>query len=140
MIKALILTQLSAVASSMDTATPLADRLALGGRTLVFNLAIVMAVLAILWGSLEIFRVIFYELPKKRAAKNTETPASQLEQSLSLPEQTPNEPAPAEAEADDSELAAAITAAVYAYLDCEAKSEGKPAYAGGFRVVSFRKK
>ena len=89
---------------------------AVGGFVLVF------AILALIWGLLELFSVLF---TKKKTEKPQNEPA---------PEIQPEIVAPAEESADETELVAVITAAITAYRS----AEGAPS--AGFRVVSFRKK
>ena len=114
---------LAADASAFENMT-FADRTSEALRVSLLGMGMVFAVLAILWGVLEIFRYVFYDLPNKGKSeeKKSEKPAKA-------------EPAPAPvvtevAVADDGEIVAAITAALCVVLD-------KPAT--GFRVVSFRK-
>ena len=110
-----------AVANDMTMAEKLENILttAVGGFILVF------VVLALIWGLLELFSLLF---TKKKAEneKKSEAPAPAVE------------PAPvieaSEPESDDLELVAVITAAISAYRSAEGESPK------GFRVVSFRKK
>ena len=83
----------------------------------------VFLVLAILWMVLLIFKKVFYKDPNKQE-KKAEAPAEA--------------PAPVAAPADDGALVAAITAAVAAYIDSDPALSSQ--FAGGFRVVSFKKK
>ncbi len=110
---------------SIDPSVPLSERLALGGQVLILGLGTVFAVLALLWGILELFRIIFARPAKK--AEPAEAPVS--------------EPETVETETDDGndgEIVAAITAAVAAYIDAENEAYGNTAQ-GGFRVVSYKK-
>ncbi|MBQ7822140.1 MAG: OadG family protein [Clostridia bacterium] len=104
-----------------------ADRVSEALSVSLLGLGTTFAVLALLWGVLEIFRFFFYDLPNKRKnGKKTES--------------APVKPAPAPAPVaapvvsraadSDEEIVAAITAAVSLVLD-------KPATS--FRVVSFRR-
>lgn len=106
------------------------DRLAEAGQITLLGMGMVFAVLALLWGVIELFRVIMQKSEKKKKAAEPIIP----EKSVPVPAPVAEEPAPSES-GDDGELTAAITAAVAAYL----ASEGDAAYAGGFRVVSFRR-
>ena len=117
------LLMLAADASAFENMT-FADRASEALRVSLLGMGMVFSVLAILWGVLEIFRYVFYDLKNKDNAteKKPEKPAK-------------SEPAPAPVvteavQADDGEIVAAITAALCVVLD-------KPAT--GFRVVSFRK-
>ena len=94
----------------------------------LLGMGMVFAVLAILWGVLAIFKLVFAreKKPSKASAPKVEAPKAA-------------EPAPVavEAVADDGELIAVITAAIAAY---RASEEGmSAAEAGGFRVVSFKR-
>ena len=87
------------------------------------GMGMVFLVLAILWMVLLIFKKVFYKDPNKQEKK----------------EEAPTEaPAPVAAPADDGALVAAITAAVAAYIDSDPALSSQ--FAGGFRVVSFKKK
>ena len=93
------------------------DTLGEGAFHLLEGMAIVFAALAILWGAIELFRIVYTKLIKKE--KKTDAPAPVTE------------PVPQEAFADESETVAAISAALAVYLD-------KPQ--SSFRVVSFKRK
>ena len=117
------LLMLAADASVFENMT-FAERASEALRVSLLGIGMVFAVLAILWGVLEIFRYFFYDLPNKGKSKEKKPEKPQS-----------SEPAPAPvavvpAQTDDTELVAAITAALCVVLD-------KPAT--GFRVVSFRK-
>ena len=119
-----LLTDASNATDLMNNPMGFGERVLMGLQVTLFGMAVVFAVLILLWGILEIFRVLFYELPKKKAESakpaEPETPA----------------PAPAEEpvetveETDDAEIVAAITAAISVVMD-------KPQTS--FRVVSFRR-
>lgn len=116
--------------SESDGDMTFGERLAEAGQVTLLGLGMVFAVLALLWGILEIFRVIMQKSGKKKKTVEPVIP----EKSAQAPAEVAAESVPTEA-GDDGELTAAITAAVAAYL----ASEGDAAYAGGFRVVSFRR-
>lgn len=100
-------------------------RLSMAGLMIVQGVGMVFLVLAILWMVLLIFKKVFYKDPakqEKKEEKPAEAPA----------------PAAAPAPADDGALVAAITAAVAAYIDSDPALSSQ--FAGGFRVVSFKKK
>ena len=108
----------------------LAEKLSIGGEVSLMGIAIVFVVLALLWGILELFKVIFYTVPNQKKAKESAVsePADNTTDPAAVPEDAP-------AAASDEELVAAITAAIAAYrASCE------PTARGGFRVVSFRRK
>jgi len=80
--------------------------------TAVVGMGTVFAVLIILWGVLELFRVIFYEIPKRKAAAAPAAPAAAA----------PAAAAPAAAAIPDpitdaDEFVALATAAVATYAD-----------------------
>ena len=97
-------------------------RLQKAGLMIIQGLGMVFLVLAILWLVLLIFKKIFYKDPAAAKTKKVEEPA----------------PAPAPAPANDDALVAAITAAVAAYIESDPALSSQ--FAGGFRVVSFKKK
>lgn len=98
-------------------------RLSQAGLMIIQGMGMVFLVLAILWMVLLIFKKVFYKDPNKHEKKE-EAPAEA--------------PAPVAAPADDGALVAAITAAVAAYIDSDPALSSQ--FAGGFRVVSFKKK
>ena len=99
--------------------------LSMAGLMIIQGVGMVFLVLAILWMVLLIFKKVFYKDPAKQEKKE---------------EATAEAPAPvaAPAPADDGALVAAITAAVAAYIDSDPALSSQ--FAGGFRVVSFKKK
>ena len=101
------------------------DRLTLGGSTLLLGMAIVFAVLGIIFIALQIMRAVF----TKNAAKAKQ--ATKAEKAVQNVAVEPEEPAAAPATTDDSAIVAAIVAAISAYT-------GKAPE--GFRVVSFKKR
>ena len=98
-------------------------RLSMAGLMIIQGMGMVFLVLAILWIVLMIFKKVFYKEPKT-TTKKVEEPA-------------PVAPVAA-APANDDALVAAITAAVAAYIDSDPALSSQ--FAGGFRVVSFKKK
>jgi sodium pump decarboxylase gamma subunit len=102
------------------------ERLALAGQMTLLGMGMVFAVLAILWGVLTIFKLIFAKPAKKVKA----APAAPKAEPMVVPE-----PVVAPAATNDAELIAVLTAAIAAY---EA-SQGNEVAPGGFRVVSFRR-
>jgi sodium pump decarboxylase gamma subunit len=108
----------------------LLDRLSLGGSTLLLGMAIVFAVLGIIFIALEIMRSVFTK--KAVTAKKAES-AKQEAQESAKPVEAIEEPvaAPAPAPADEFAVVAAIVAAISAHT-------GKSPEA--FRVVSFKKR
>ncbi len=105
----------------VSNSAPLADRLMMGLQTALLGMGVIFAVLIILWAVLSVFKLVFYkggneEAPAKAAATGAPTLAPA--------------PTPVQAQADDAELVAAITAAIAVVMD-------KPQTS--FRVVSFRR-
>lgn len=114
------------------------ERLALAGTMIVVGMGMVFLVLAILWGVLIIFKKVMYDGTGRK--KEKATPVEKA---------TPAAPAPddemvaaiagAMAYAqDDGAIAAAITAAISEMIASDENLSRE--FAGGFRVVSFRKK
>lgn len=96
-------------------------------RMTVLGVGMVFAVLALLWLVLVIFKNALAEKPAKAKAEEASEPAPA--------------PAPAVAPApagDDPAIIAAITAAIAATIDSDPALSQQ--FAGGFRVVSFKKK
>lgn len=105
-----------------------------GLPTALLGIVTVFVVLALIWGSLELFRYFFYTLPKKRGeAGENKDAADKPETKTDAPEFSAGD-LPEEFFSDDGEVVAAIIAAITA-----ARSESAQAPAG-FRVVSFRRK
>lgn len=100
-----------------------ADRVGEALKTSLLGIATVFAVLAIIWGILELFKVFVYDIPNKKKGAKTEV---KEEKPAPAPVVTP---APVLVSSDE-EIVAAITAAISVMLDRPATS---------FRVVSFRK-
>jgi sodium pump decarboxylase gamma subunit len=99
--------------------------------TPLVGIAMVFAVLTILWGVLVLFKLIFARPKKEKAKSNKKTDeASKSESTVDATAVV----APVAA-TDDSELIAVLTAAIYAY-----ESEQNPNEPiGNFRVVSYRR-
>lgn len=100
-----------------------------GIQTFILGMLTVFAVLAILWGCLEIFRYVFYTIPEKKKANATVvTPVAPVVEA---------EPETVDY-SNDGEVVAAIIAAITAMRNDEAAESGVASTA--FRVVSFRKR
>lgn len=114
--------------TSIDRSVPMSERLFMGIKTLILGMGIVMLVLAFLWGILELFKVLFYDIPNKRG---TQTPV--VPEIEDIPVSEPVEDYAADS--SDDEIIAVISAAITACREAEPDNK----YTGGFRVVSFRK-
>ena len=90
------------------------DTIMSGGVVSVIGLGTVFAVLAILWGVLEIMRVIF--APKTEIAPKKESAPAPAPEPAQAPVVT-QQAAPAADTADDEELIAILTAAIAASLN-----------------------
>ena len=89
-----------------------------GGSMVLIGMATVFAVLCLLWGCLSVFKLVFHDLPAKKAAK------AAVEPEAIMPV--------AETTSSDDEIIAVIAAAIaMAESEC---SDTK------FKVVSFRRK
>ena len=106
------------------SAETLSEKLLLGGQVSLLGMGTVFAVLAILWGLVELLHLLltgFSGDKKKKATAAAEAPAAAP---------APAAETPAAAPADDLEIIAVITAAV------AAASGSSPS---SFRVVSFKR-
>jgi sodium pump decarboxylase gamma subunit len=110
----------------MNSTLTFSERLGLGLKVLLFGMAVVFSVLLLIWGVLSLFRIIFFRDPKKETAEIS--PEKEAATAPIAEEVIP------EAQPDDNELIAAITAAIAAVLESETD---KPQTS--FRVVSFRR-
>ncbi len=104
--------------AAAETEMALGDKLALGGQVSLLGMGTVFAVLAILWGLVELMHLLLTGVTGAPAPSKAETPAA-----------APVTAAPAAA-ANDLEIVAVITAAV------AAASGSSPS---SFRVVSFKR-
>lgn len=95
-------------------------------QTPLLGMAMIFAVLSLLWAVLAVFKFIF---AKPTKARKPERVAEEAPAVVEVVEE------PVADEPDDGELVAVITAAVAAYM----ASEAPDATTGGFRVVSFRR-
>ena len=105
----------------------------------VTGMLMVFAVLGLLFGIVTLSRVFLYDIPNKKKARLTPVKTAQ---------KTDNEPKKVpenviiihdtdKPRQDDGELVAVITAAIAATI--EGNEEYKNEFAGGFRVVSFKR-
>ena len=104
----------------------------------VTGMLMVFAVLGLLFGIVTLSRVFLYDIPNKKKARLTpmKTEQKTADQPRKVPENViivhDTEPP----RTDDGELVAVITAAIAAAIE---SSEYKNEFAGGFRVVSFKR-
>ena len=108
--------QFSTATIGVDNFGPM---LLLGLKMLLIGVGTVFGVLALIWGALTLFRVVFYDMAQKKTAKADEE------------QKTVAHPARVTAEKMPEELVAVFAAAIAA---AEAEAEGKK-----FRVVAFRR-
>lgn len=100
------------------------------------GMLMVFAVLGLLWGIVSLSKLFLYDLPNKKAENKKKKRASALASSdvVSAPEIVPEEMS--ESYEDEGEIAAVITAAIAAMIE---SGDYKNEFAGGFRVVSFKR-
>ena len=107
-------------------------RLIKAGLMLLQGMGMVFLVLAILWIVLILFKKIFYKDEAKKSSKK-----AQETKDIAPVTVEPTQPV-APAPTDDGQLIAVITAAVAAAIESDEDLSNQ--FAGGFRVVSFKKK
>ena len=105
--------------AAAETEMALGDKLLLGGQVSLLGMGTVFAVLAILWGLVELMHLLLTGVSGDKKKKKAEAP-------VEAPAAAPVVSAPA----DDLEIVAAITAAI------AAASGSSPS---SFRVVSFKR-
>lgn len=110
----------------MDQNASFADRLSMGGSTMLFGMLIIFSVLILIWGVLELFHYVFTATQNK---KNNTAPAPKPQVKKPIPVVAPPV-APAVQQNDDPAVIAAITAAIM-MMSQESNTS--------FRVVSFRR-
>lgn len=98
----------------------------------VVGMLMIFSVLAILWGCIELFRLILTSAQKKKDAKARKSTKAETApaKAAEAKEKSKAEPAPQAELTDESEIVAAISVALAEYLNEPMSS---------FRVVSFRK-
>ena len=110
------------------TYTPFsADAWGYAGQMTLLGMLMVFSVLAILWGILAIFKLVFAgKTPKEKKPEPVKaTPKAEANPAAVV----------TSSQSNDAELVAIITAAVAAYRH----GEGEPVQDGSFRVVSFKR-
>lgn len=116
-----------------DTGIFSPERWSYSGEMLVLGVGMVFLVLAILWGILAIFAKTMGGA-KKPVKQEKSTPKAEAK-----PVPEPAAPvSPITAPASDDAIVAAITAAIAMTIESDPALSAQ--FAGGFRVVSFRKK
>lgn len=114
------------------------ERISYALQGTVTGMLMVFSVLALLAAIVSLSKVIFYDMPNKKAAK--EKAQREALQIAKAQEEQNNVEAPVSEPVvqatDDTELAAVITAAIAAMLDTE---EYANEFKSGFRVVSFKR-
>ncbi len=100
-------------------------------RMTLLGMGMVFAVLAILWGILSIFKLVF-------AGKTPKAPKAPKEAKSSEPAPAPAPVASAVPAGTDPAVVAAITAAIAEMIAADPELSAQ--YAGGFRVVEFKRK
>ena len=106
------------------------ERLSYALEMTALGLLAVFAVLAILWGVLALFKVFMYDMPQRKANAQKKTEPAPV---------VANEPTVVTTTAsnNDDEVVAVIMAAISAYISADPALAEE--YAGGFRVVSFKR-
>lgn len=112
---------LNADINNMKLSDAPSEVLALGGQIFLIGMLTVFAVLTLLWGCLAIFKIVFHDLPAKKAQKVVVN--KEVVESFVAPEPVASQ---------DEEIVAVIAAAIAA---AESESGGL----AKFRVVSFRR-
>ena len=118
-----------------DIPSSIGERLEIALQGTVTGMVMVFAVLGLLAVILTLSKVVFYDIPNRKSEKTKKESAP----APVAVETAPADVAPVTADApvqDDGELVAVITAAVAAMIE---SSDYKNEFAGGFRVVSFKR-
>ena len=118
---------LNIISTPSALALSFVDKLKEAVPTVILGMAMVFAVLSILWVVLAIFKLVF--------VGKTPAPKAEKKVAVEVKTETPAPVVVAPAQTDDGQLVAILTAAVAAYM----ADEGIEAPVGGFRVVSFKR-
>ena len=108
------------------------ERLSYALEMTALGLLAVFTVLAILWGVLALFKVFMYDMPQRKAKAKAQKKA----EPAPVVANEPTVVAPTASNNDD-EVVAVIMAAISAYISADPALAEE--YAGGFRVVSFKR-
>lgn len=118
----------------------LAERLEYALQGSATGMIMVFAVLGLLAVVLYLSKVVFYDIPNKKKAEQSNEKSSEsnvpVANTTSAPVQTVTAASAATASGNDGELAAVITAAIAAMIE---SGDYKNEFVGGFRVVSFKR-
>ena len=106
------------------------ERLEYALQGTVAGMLAIFAVLGLLAIIISLSKVVFYDLPRKREQNSKQVVVAPV---VSVADAAP---VPVETVQDNGELVAVITAAVAAMIE---SSDYKNEFAGGFRVVSFKR-
>ena len=117
-----------------DIPSSIGERLEIALQGTVTGMVMVFSVLGLLAVIVTLSKVIFYDIPNQKSeqAKKEKAPAAVVETAPADVAQV----APAASEQNDAELVAVITAAIAAMIE---SGDYKNEFAGGFRVVSFKR-
>lgn len=124
----------NSVTGSMDTSVPLSERLKSGGETLFLGMVTVFAVLVIIWLILELSSWIFSHDFKKTVSTESVDSERPTPVSIDVDGNVDDND-----KVDDTRLAAAISAAVAAYMDAELQDKSVDESKAAFKVVSFKR-
>ena len=112
------------------------ERLEYALQGTVTGMVMVFAVLGLLWGIVALSKVVFYDIPKKKANAEKKSASDAVQAPVQAPAQAPVAPVAQPEAQDDAELAAVITAAIAAMIE---SGDYQNEFVGGFRVVSFKR-
>ena len=113
-----------------------AEAWAEAGQMTLLGMLLVFAVLGALWAVLTVFKLVFVgRAPKTKEPKQKKKITAEKSDGPTVIAMPGAAPYSQPAQSDDAQLIAVITAAVSAYIEAEGSGE----YAGGFRVVSFKR-
>lgn len=111
---------------------PLGERLGDGLQVFIIGIVAVFAVLAVLWGVLALFKIIFYDIPEKKKADQKIAREKAKNESGEIVPVVVGSDNTAEND-NNEEIIAVITAAIAAY------NADKGGSALPFRVVSYKR-
>lgn len=117
------------------TSNDFSERLEYALQGTVTGILMVFAVLTLLTLILYLSKVVFYDMPRKSREKKITSNKEEVKFTSTTPA-APTVEEPTVEAADDTELAAVITAAIAAMLEGE---EYADQFKSGFRVVSFKR-